>query len=162
MEPMSRKRSIHPKLFTDEKFVSLSMEARCLLLALGTYSDYADRFRVNIPMMQSRFKSWFDLDAWEELLDCGFVTVAGGIGTINFAYGFPRKTISKWEAIRSFIFERDGFSCTYCGSEKDLHCDHVHPKSKGGDEAPGNLTTACKSCNLSKGDKTLTEWMASR
>ena len=34
---------------------------------------------------------------------------------------------------RHRIMRRDGYSCVYCGSKKDLTIDHVIPKSKGGD-----------------------------
>lgn len=153
-----RRRSIHPNMFRTEEFMLLSTEGKNLIVALGTYSDYADRFRPDVPAMQAYFKTWFSIDAWHELLTAGLVTLDGAMATINFAYGFARKRISRWEAIRSFIFERDGFACTYCGIDESLHCDHVVPKSKGGDESPNNLTTACKSCNLSKGDKLLSEW----
>lgn len=54
-----------------------------------------------------------------------------------------------------FIFERDNFKCVYCGrtSVEDgikLHLDHIHPKSKGGEDKAMNLVTACQDCNLSK------------
>lgn len=63
-----------------------------------------------------------------------------------------------WTALRAFIFARDGYTCVYCGSRADLHCDHVLARSKGGGSQPENLVTACASCNLSKGGKTLEEW----
>ncbi|WP_203620386.1 HNH endonuclease [Streptomyces sp. SID8499] len=37
--------------------------------------------------------------------------------------------------------------------------DHVIPLSRGGQHAEGNLVPACKSCNSSKGDKLLIEWL---
>lgn len=48
--------------------------------------------------------------------------------------------------------------CTYCGSLKDIQVDHVIPLAKGGTHSVGNLTAACKSCNMSKKDLFLTEW----
>lgn len=53
------------------------------------------------------------------------------------------------------IFERDKFSCFYCGktSYKDgsvFHVDHVIPASKGGGDIAENLVTACTECNLEK------------
>lgn len=58
------------------------------------------------------------------------------------------------------IFKRDGFRCRYCGAqpgEKQLHVDHVHPRSRGGTDDPLNLVTACRACNLSKRDHQI-EW----
>lgn len=64
-----------------------------------------------------------------------------------------------WRKLRRQIFERDEFYCQYCGSEHDLTCDHITPLVLGGTNEPTNLTTACRSCNSSKGDKTLEEWV---
>jgi hypothetical protein len=51
-------------------------------------------------------------------------------------------------------FERDHFTCQYCGFDgrtfdtwMQLSVDHVRPRSSGGDDALGNLVTACHSCN---------------
>ena len=40
---MSRIRSVHPELFTDEEFVELSMPARVLLIGLGTLAELRQR-----------------------------------------------------------------------------------------------------------------------
>lgn len=52
------------------------------------------------------------------------------------------------------IYERDHFTCQYCGFDgrtfdawMQLSIDHVRPRSSGGDDARGNLVTACHSCN---------------
>jgi 5-methylcytosine-specific restriction endonuclease McrA len=64
-----------------------------------------------------------------------------------------------WQEIRLSIFIRDGYTCQYCGQHGGrLECDHVMPLSKGGDNKPDNLVTACFRCNRSKGAKTLKEW----
>jgi 5-methylcytosine-specific restriction endonuclease McrA len=55
---------------------------------------------------------------------------------------------------RQNVFKRDGNSCVYCGSTKDLTLDHVMPRSRGGRTSWDNLVTACKSCNSRKGDNT--------
>ena len=57
---------------------------------------------------------------------------------------------------RSNVFLRDMFTCQYCKNvfeKKDLTIDHIIPKSKGGETNWLNVTTCCKSCNLSKADK---------
>lgn len=56
------------------------------------------------------------------------------------------------------IFERDNFTCQYCGKtppEVILHVDHIHPKSKGGLDDVINLITSCRDCNLGKKAKIL-------
>jgi 5-methylcytosine-specific restriction endonuclease McrA len=52
------------------------------------------------------------------------------------------------------LFLRDGFSCVYCGSKKDLTFDHVIPRSLGGKTNWENIVTACSKCNAKKGGRT--------
>jgi 5-methylcytosine-specific restriction endonuclease McrA len=77
------------------------------------------------------------------------------------AYDGQRLPSADWEVIRSIIFERDGQVCTYCGSNKLLEGDHIVPLSRGGSNTFGNLATACRPCNQSKGSKTVEEWRTS-
>lgn len=64
-----------------------------------------------------------------------------------------------WASIRSAVFERDDFTCQYCGAHGvALECDHVTPISRGGTNEMGNLVTACRKCNKKKRDKLLEEW----
>lgn len=65
-----------------------------------------------------------------------------------------------WPELRLAVFERDGWTCVYCGSIDDLHCDHVQPLSAGGLHDQSNLATACHSCNLSKGARAPAAWRA--
>ena len=51
--------------------------------------------------------------------------------------------------------------CTYCGralTEETATLDHVLPKSKGGENYPGNLVLACEGCNAAKGSDTPAAW----
>jgi 5-methylcytosine-specific restriction endonuclease McrA len=52
-------------------------------------------------------------------------------------------------------------ACTYCGKPGGT-VDHVVPLSRGGQHAEGNLVPACRSCNSSKADKLLIEWLILR
>ncbi|HEV2709111.1 MAG TPA: HNH endonuclease [Edaphobacter sp.] len=64
-----------------------------------------------------------------------------------------------WRLIRERIFERDDYTCRYCGARGvKLECDHVIPVSRGGSNDDANLTTACFSCNRSKSDRSLEDW----
>ena len=66
---------------------------------------------------------------------------------------------NEWTEIRSRIFARDDYTCTYCGARAGkLECDHITPVSKGGSHGDDNLTTACFTCNRSKRDKTVEQW----
>lgn len=64
-----------------------------------------------------------------------------------------------WGRLRLEILERDNYTCTYCGRQDDLTCDHIIPLVRGGTNEHSNLTTACRPCNSSKGGKTLEEWL---
>ena len=64
-----------------------------------------------------------------------------------------------WSKIRTSIFKRDNFTCTYCGERGGrLECDHIFPVSRGGSNDHDNLATACFICNRSKAGKTIAEW----
>lgn len=156
---MPRSRSLHPNLFKDERWFSISIPARVLLLGLGTFSDYADRFPWNEEAIDRHICEPLAASYLPELLDAGLIAKHSDGGEILFSYGFGRRRISKWEALRSAIFRRDNFTCQYCGSRQEpLHCDHIVPVSRGGSNDESNLKTACKPCNLSKHDKTPEEW----
>ena len=98
-----------------------------------------------------------------ELIESKFVERGpdGRIAIIPRYYEQYRLNAVEWAEIRSAVFERDNFTCTYCGERGGkLECDHVHPLSRGGSNEMDNLTTACFSCNRSKHAKTLSEWRA--
>jgi len=57
---------------------------------------------------------------------------------------------------RKNIFLRDNYTCQYCGRKfepKSLTCDHIIPRSRGGEAEWTNIVTSCLHCNLKKGDK---------
>lgn len=62
-------------------------------------------------------------------------------------------------ALRYKILVRDKFRCLICGASPakdvgvDLHVDHIHPWSCGGQNVEENLRTLCSKCNLGKGAK---------
>ena len=56
---------------------------------------------------------------------------------------------------RRNLFQRDHQTCQYCGSrDQPLSIDHVVPRSRGGSDTWENVTTACLSCNVRKGNRT--------
>ena len=69
-----------------------------------------------------------------------------------------RREASSMKRLR--IFMRDKFRCQYCGDKKragELTLDHILPRSRGGDNSPVNVVTACVACNNRKGDRTPAE-----
>lgn len=69
-------------------------------------------------------------------------------GTANHKMMFNRKN----------LFNRDKFTCSYCGnkkSAKELTIDHIIPVSNGGATNWLNCTSACDRCNRKKGNRLL-------
>ena len=58
------------------------------------------------------------------------------------------------------LFARDRHFCMYCGSkfsDRELTRDHVVPMSRGGADEWTNVASACRRCNIHKGDRLLQE-----
>lgn len=57
------------------------------------------------------------------------------------------------------ILKRDAYTCQYCGRNSGEHMtiDHVIPRSLGGRTVWENVVSACRACNLKKGNKSLGE-----
>ena len=72
------------------------------------------------------------------------------------------KRSAEYRVYKDLVFERDGYQCVYCGSTDNLTLDHVVPVIRGGSNEPDNLACACKSCNSSKGARTVYEWRSSQ
>lgn len=67
--------------------------------------------------------------------------------------------VSEWYALRKIVFERDKYTCSYCGKVGEkLELDHIIPFSKGGSDDIDNLTTACRRCNRQKRDKSVEDF----
>ena len=112
-------------------------------------------------------KRWLEI-VWPAIRGY-FVTCDDGQALRNIFLGLwgpmdsvPRLDVGKsaWARMRRTVFERDGFSCRYCGegSLEQPHCDHVVPRVHGGPSSLENLVTSCGRCNISKGGKRLEEW----
>jgi 5-methylcytosine-specific restriction endonuclease McrA len=64
----------------------------------------------------------------------------------------PMSRIMVQKPTRSLIYQRDDYTCQYCGSKKKLTIDHIIPKCRGGQDTWGNMVVACSSCNVKKGN----------
>lgn len=125
----------------------------------------AEHVRLEHRLTKPRFRRLVD-----ELVDFGLVEIKRGKlypsgpfsadqdGSATRATRSSREMPSDWIDLRDAVFERDRYGCVYCGSGRDLHCDHVHPVARGGGHEIENLVTSCATCNLSKGSKSLSEW----
>ncbi|MGD6897104.1 HNH endonuclease [Bacillus infantis] len=73
-------------------------------------------------------------------------------------------TLEDWQ----YCLEYFNNSCAYCGLTNEahykkfdtsLHQEHILPVTKGGSYSKENIVPACKSCNSSKNDKELINWL---
>lgn len=57
------------------------------------------------------------------------------------------------------ILKRDAYTCQYCGRNggERMTIDHVIPRSLGGRTIWENVVSACRACNVKKGNKPLHE-----
>ena len=80
---------------------------------------------------------------------------------INYNEKYIIKRKKRRLRLRFNIFQRDNFTCQYCGRkvpEITIEIDHLYPKSKGGLDKIENYATTCRDCNLGKGDSILNEF----
>ena len=62
-----------------------------------------------------------------------------------------RLNARRWDAVRSGVFESDGWRCRQCGKAGRLEVDHVVPLKRGGDPlALDNLQALCRACHIEK------------
>lgn len=81
------------------------------------------------------------------------IAIDGFIPSVRLARGNVPKDL------RQETLERDDYECVVCGSRRRLEADHILPVSRGGTDVLSNMQTLCKTCNTSKGAKTMQEWV---
>lgn len=67
----------------------------------------------------------------------------------------PLSRTAKEKPTKAAIYRRDGHTCQYCGSTRNLTIDHLVPRCRGGEDSWQNLCLACSACNSLKGHKSL-------
>ena len=77
----------------------------------------------------------------------------------------------RFKALRDGVIEMSGTirewekeselpkACVFCGSVDKLHKDHLIPKSRGGLDSGDNMVWSCSTCNQSRGNKGVYEWL---
>jgi len=53
-----------------------------------------------------------------------------------------------WAETRLAVLARDGYRCTHCGDQDNLHVHHVRPRRKSGTNQMDNLQTLCETCHI--------------
>ena len=60
------------------------------------------------------------------------------------------------------VFRRDNYTCVYCGNNHTpLTVDHVMTWEEEGDTVEGNLVSACRKCNKTRGNKDIPTFLES-
>jgi len=70
---------------------------------------------------------------------------------------YDRYPATEARLTRQNVFERDNFTCQYCGRRFDrrfLNIDHVIPRDRGGRTTWSNVVCSCRECNRRKGNRT--------
>jgi hypothetical protein len=100
------------------------------------------------------------VDSWQESIEGRQVfkfKLLAVEGEEDFSVPIPsqsklRRIIPTW--VKLEVWKRDGGKCIKCGSDDDLHFDHIIPWSKGGSSStPDNIQLLCGRHNLQKHDK---------
>lgn len=74
---------------------------------------------------------------------------------IRLLYMAPVPRLRQVPLSRRALFQRDNFTCQYCGEKPSaLEVEHVVPRSQGGRNIWENVVTACRACNAHKRDRT--------
>jgi hypothetical protein len=90
----------------------------------------------------------------------GFVYLTPEAAMANLQALQRREAVKQW---RQSIKEAFGCKCAYCGVKSEqLTLDHIHPKTKGGEDLATNIVPACQRCNHEKGSSHWKMWFQSR
>ena len=85
----------------------------------------------------------FRLEISDEILE----SPSGRTGDLDHLRVIP-------SSVKLEVWKRDGGKCTKCGSEDNLHFDHILPYSKGGSSLVAqNIQLLCARHNLEKSDR---------
>jgi 5-methylcytosine-specific restriction endonuclease McrA len=71
---------------------------------------------------------------------------------------FVDSIIERWKSEPWFV-------CYYCGNEFErgaLHIDHITPVSRGGKHTADNICRSCSTCNQSKRDKPVSQFVVNK
>ncbi|MFJ7297510.1 HNH endonuclease [Streptomyces collinus] len=110
------------------------------------YSAFPDIGQVNAER-EARGEEPLTPDTRPDLPDAPARRRRKDLGTV---LGPQRQRTGISEALRQFVYERDGYRCARCGATDDLTLDHIHPWVLGGVNSAENLRTLCRPCNSSK------------
>ena len=109
--------------------------------------------------------STYDFETWVEASQRARIDVERCLRTVRLRLLIPEiiqlttfngRATEKVKFSRRNIFERDSYSCQYCGRRlpsMELTLDHVVPRSRGGYSTWENIVVACVRCNDRKANR---------
>jgi 5-methylcytosine-specific restriction endonuclease McrA len=104
------------------------------------------------------FNQWLDHSQTYEGKDCyKTVSLKFRVPKVILLLMFDRLPRKEVKLTRQSVFERDDYTCQYCGDRfdrKDLNLDHVLPRDKGGQTTWENIVCSCIPCNSKKANRT--------
>ena len=103
--------------------------------------EQIEKDKIKAKLLEKKKKREIEKLALQELIDEGEI----------FPEANKRPPIPK--DVVDTVWNRDGGKCVYCGSNENLHLDHIIPFSKGRDTSVENLQLLCQKCNLEKSNK---------
>ena len=103
--------------------------------------EQIEKDKIKAKLLEKKKKREIEKLALQELIDEGEI----------FPEANKRPPIPK--DVVDTVWNRDGGKCVYCGSNENLHLDHIIPFSNGGDTSVENLQLLCQKCNLEKSNK---------
>lgn len=103
--------------------------------------EQIEKDKVKAKLLEKKKQREIEKLALQELIDEGEI-----FPEANKRPPIPRDVVDA-------VWNRDHGKCVYCGSDENLHLDHIIPFSKGGDTSVENLQLLCQKCNLEKSNK---------
>lgn len=106
-----------------------------------------------------------DLDSWIEFSNNRDRTDVEFVNSVSTCFRLPTVIVlgsfdklpkKEVKFTRRNVFERDRFTCQYCGilfDYQSLNIDHVIPRDKGGKNTWENVVCSCIPCNTRKGNR---------
>jgi hypothetical protein len=155
---------------------SLILNSEQLTNAAARFDQYSHVLRLNIAGQPVEWLTWQeaitlyarDMVTWT--LGDTIRRVYGGISRtsglrsvidlhsiIACSGNIHSNSLKKPALTNRVLFRRDQNLCMYCGKQfldRELSCDHILPRSRGGKNLWVNVVAACKRCNHFKQDRT--------
>lgn len=112
----------------------------------------------NLKSMPMDLPSWETLLRQTDLLETEIFALDPSNRIVKAIYRRTQRSIDAF--VQWKVFERDHYSCRYCGRTGiPLSVDHIILWEEGGPTIVDNLISACKPCNKNRGNIQYADWL---